>query len=233
MKSNTSLMRQIKKEAKIRQTKAVDAVVNGEYIIPGFNGLMIDEDKSYSKMVSSGFFDENQIVYQQIIPSLSLNDNISKIIKKANYLKKAIAIITDNKDHIDYFNYHNVKADYLMDMDNIINNYKNIELINNEINAFYKMEDYLNKNNININICLINSYNKDICRQNKKYLVSSTYTINNSNIANYISEIDSGDIIKLGNLTLENLHVLINKINYRNLHIVFLSELISENNLSI
>jgi hypothetical protein len=43
-------------------------------------------------------------------------------------------------------------------------------------------------------------------------------------------DIDTGDILKLENLSTTNLSVLINEIKYRDLNILYLSELISENN---
>ena len=229
MKSKTSIMRQIKSQTNTMKTQAVDAIVDGDYIIPGLNGLAIDEDKSYSKMMVTGGFDEDLFVYKEIAPAISLNDNLEKIIKKANKLKRAVAIIINDQSLLNYFIEENIKVDYLIDSSNIIKSDK-LELINNETDSFYKIESFLNKNNYNHNICVLNGYNDNICRKEKKYLIIPTYTINNSNMTYYISEIDSGDILMLNSISVDNVKVLISKIKYRDLNIIYLSELISENN---
>ena len=230
MQSKTSIMKQIKKSNK--NVKAVNAVIDGDYIIPGLNGLEVNEKQSYSKMVSSGIFDENLLIYDQIIPTVSLTDNLEKIIKKGNCLKRSIAIITEDKSILNYFLKENIKVDYLIDTSNIIKS-DQAELINNDVNNFHKIETFLNRNNYNHNICIINNANKDICRKNKKILVEPTYTINNSNMSSYVMDIDTGDILKLENISTMNLSILIGEIKYRDLNILYLSELISENNTFI
>lgn len=227
MRSKTDLMKKIRDNEKSQKIAYVNAVINDGYIIPGINGLAINIEDSYNNMLKVGTFDDNYLIYDEIVPTISLNDNIKKIIKKANPLKKSIALIILNQQLFDYCLNNNIKVNYLIDKSNIVNN-NNVELINNGVDDFYEIERFLNHHNQNKNICVINKYNKKICQSNGKYLVEPTYTINDSNLAHYISEIDNGDIIRIDNMSLTSFIILINKIKYRNLRFDHLSDLISE-----
>ena len=52
-------------------------------------------------------------------------------------------------------------------------------------------------------------------------------------MSSYVMDIDTGDILKLENISTMNLSVLIGEIKYRDLNILYLRELISENNTFI
>ena len=225
MASKTDLMKQIKLHAK--KVESVDAVINEEYIIPGLNGLSVNISSSYNNMVSVGSFDEKYFVFDEINPTISLKDHLDKIIKKGNHLKREVALIIDNKELFDYCLKNHLKCNYLINKDTMLN-CKDELLINNEIEYFYDVEKYLNKHNLNRDICVISKYNKKICESNGKYLIEPTYVISNSNMANTITEIDSGDIIKIDNISMTNFIILINKIRYRDLKISYLNDLISE-----
>ena len=227
MRSKTDLMKKIRDNEKSQKIAYVNAVINDDYIIPGINGLAINIEDSYNNMLKVGTFDDNYLIYDEIAPSISLQDNLKKIIKKANPLKESIALIISDKELLEYSLKNNITINYLIDKDSLIN-VDNVELINNESNYFYEVERFLNKSNRNKNICIINDYNKKICESNGKYLVLPTYTINESNLAHYISEIDNGDIIRIDNMSLTSFIILINKIKYRNLRFDHLSDLISE-----
>ena len=228
LKSKTTLMQLINNNAGSKRVLATNAIINDKYIVPGINGLEVDAKKSYSNMLKVGFFDENYLVFNEIVPSISLKDNLDKIIKKGNNSKKMISIILDDPELLNYATKNNFKVNYLIDIDNIINN-KQVELINNDVKNFSKIERVLDKNNQNKNICVLSeNHNKEVCEAYGKYLVEPTYIINNSNLSSIVNEIDSGDIIKITNLNETNFIILINKIRYRNLKIGYLSELISE-----
>ena len=87
---------------------------------------------------------------------------------------------------------------------------------------------YLNAN-INKNICLVNNNIIDICRENKKYLVESSLTLNNYNLASIKDKIKSGYIIFINNnVSLTDFKILVRQIYYQDLNIIYLSELITE-----
>ena len=74
----------------------------------------------------------------------------------------------------------------------------------------------------------MDSYKLDNYKNN--YLVKPSFILNNISIVNK-DEISSGDIIYIcDDLTLENYKLLLVTINFKNLKVMGLSKLISENN---
>ena len=92
-----------------------------------------------------------------------------------------------------------------------------------------KIDDYLEKNKINNNLCYIVKDISKLC--NDKYLFKHSLQFTHSNISTNKDKISSGEIILIENsVLLSELKVIVEQIEYRNLKIVPLSELISEIN---
>ena len=103
------------------------------------------------------------------------------------------------------------------------------EQINNDSVEYNKVESMLNNANINKNICFINNQIIDICKNNSKYLVESTLTLNNYNLSTIKQSIKSGYIILINdNVSLTDFKILVKQIYYQDLSIIYLSELITE-----
>lgn len=229
MQSKSSLMKEIEKNSESNIIKSVSAIISDNTIIPGLNGLMVDEQLSFSNMKSLGVFNEYYLVYKEIKPDVSLEDNKDKVIIKGNKTKKSVSLIFKNENELTaYLKQSNIKANILINLDNYIKS-NCFELINNETNNFDTLERLLNSNNANKNICVLNKFNYDVCQKNDKYIVKPSIVLNNQNFINYKNNITNGDIILIESLNLENLKLLINEIKYRDLNVVYLSELISEN----
>ena len=227
--NNSRLVTEINDNKINYDIKSVSALIDGDYIIPGLNGYAVDVLKSYDKMKYLDSFNSYYLEYDIIKPSISLENNKEKIIKYGNKKKNEISIIIkDNKDIIDYINRYKINITRVVDINTIdINNY--YEQINGDISNYKKIERILNRNNINKDICVIDSYNKNICIDNNKYLVEPSVILNNYNISNIISEIKSGYIIYINDdVSLENFKMLLKQINYKNINVVYLSKLISE-----
>ena len=209
--------------------ESVSAIIDGDYIIPGLYGAEVNTKKSYYKMKKLNSFNSKYLVYTWIIPKDSIKDNINKIIIRGNKYKNQVAIIVNNNDAaIKYLLSNNIKVSILVNYNNY-SNYKNVELINNDTNNYNKMENILNKMHHNTNICYLNEKIEDICRRNKKYLVKSNLIVNNQSFINIKNNITNGDIYYLeSNLKVENLELLINSIKFKDLDMVYVSELISE-----
>ena len=210
---------------------SVNAEVENEYITPGINGLEVNVEKSFSKMKAFNVFNSYYLVFDQIAPEISLENNKNKIIKQGNKLKRSISLIIEpNNLILKYIEENNIQANILMNLDNYNSNTK-LEIINNEINDFKKLESLLNKSELNKNICLVNKNNVDYCTKKEYYLVENQKELNGSNIALLKNDIKSGDIILIKSMAkLEDFNILINQIKYQDLKIVYLSELITEEN---
>ena len=78
----------------------INATIEGNYIIPGINGLEINVNKSYNNMKSYNVFNESKLVYDEVSPNIKLNDYPNKVIISGNKTKNAISILVNNKNNI-------------------------------------------------------------------------------------------------------------------------------------
>ena len=218
----------IKEEEKIASS---DATILGDYIIPGLDGEEVNVEKSFQKMKNYGAFLENYLVFDEIVPKISLNQNKDKIIKKGNQAKMAVSFILDeNSNLINYF--EEMGMDYsLLTTKNMMNTKLNGEKINADKQNYNAIEKNLNKQKINTNICFVSKMTKDFCKQKGKILVEATNELNNSNISTLSNNINSGSIYYIKNLDLNYLKLLIENIVYKGYSIVKLSDLISESRI--
>lgn len=229
MQNKSPVMQSINDVAASLEIKATNAIIEGEYIIPGLNGQEVNKNKSYAKMKPFGAFNEYYLIYDEIKPEISLLDNKDKIIKKGNKVKNSIAFLIENNPEIaNYLELKNIKASILV-TENDFKNYNNLEKINNDINKYNNVETLLNKNNQNTNICYVKKLTKEFCQNQGKYLIEETFFLNSSNIVEIKNKIESGAIILIKeNATLDEFQLLLKEINFKGLKIVNLSELIAE-----
>lgn len=223
------LMKEILLRKEEYKVEAVDAVIKDNTIIPGINGKVVDEDKSFNNMDSIGYFNDLFLVYNYISPNETLKHHLNKIIIKGNSRKRMVAFIVYNNNLVsDYFDNNNIKYTSLVKLNDKID--KNKRYINSEIDdeLFDDLNSVLNKNKVNSRICLVNYSNIDMCMKMKYYLVS--YSIDmNDNILDNLNSIGSGDIIFVDSLTnLYNIKNIINEIKRLDLVIDYLDVLISE-----
>ena len=231
MQNKSPIMQNINEIEKEYYVEAVNANIDGDYITPGISGRMINKTKSYVNMKSFGTFNEYYLIFDDIKPDISLQDNKDKIIKNGNYNKKSIAFLLEENSSIEnYFVQNKIAASVLVTQDSYNKN-KNLEQINNDLENYNNVESLLNKNNQNTNICYINTLNREFCEKNKKYLVKETFYLDGQNIVEAKKNIQSGVIILVKkNANLDQLKLLIKEINFKGLNIVQLSELINEKN---
>lgn len=229
VQSKSPIMESINEAVLEEETSYVNAEINGNTIIPGAYGSTVNTEKSYLKMKDFGVFNRYYLVYDEVKPEVSIDDNKEKIIVKGNKQKKSVAIIINGNNKIkNYLNQNNIPASELVNESNVETN---LEPINNadEKTEFNNIESILNKNKNNVNICLINSNNKDTCIKNKKYLVKETITLNSTNIVETKKVVEAGAIFLISeSARLEDFNLLIKEISYKDLKIIYLSELISE-----
>ncbi len=229
--SQSPIMVQINDAKNNLTVSSVNAEVSNEYIIPGINGLVVNVEESFSNMKSFNAFNSYYLVFDQVPPDISLENNKNKIIRKGNKRKRSVSLIIENNELIiDYLNSNNLKANILMSLDNY-DSKTNLEILNNEVNDFEKLETLLNKSELNSHICFLNASNKEKCIKKEYYLVENNKELNGTNIAMLKRKIESGDIILIKDTaSIDDVKLLITQINYQDLNIVYLSELITEEN---
>lgn len=223
------LMVRINQEAENYSVESVNASIDGDYIVPGLNGLAVNARESFYKMQESDLFNKYFLVYNQIKPEVSLEDNKDKIIKKGNSKLKSVSLVLEsNNDVSKYLKNNNIKASILTYIDTYeVKNF--FENINNESTNFKALENTLNLNKENKHICILNKENKEVCLKNKNYLVAPELKLNSTNLSSVKKSIEAGSIILISEkANLEDVLLVLKEIKYKDLEVVYLSELIDE-----
>lgn len=214
----------------------VNAVIEGNTIIPGKRGKTVDLDKSYENMKASGIFREESLIYKDLLPSEILLNNKDKYIIKGNSSNNKVALIVIlNANNIDkvkeldnitvFLNHNDVTIDNIKKLKSSVYTYGS--------NGIYS-EDILMNDNIIINrtsnnkslYCLLKEKNTNtlnICNKKNMYGVIPNIIGDYSEVKNNLS---SGSIILLNNIN--NLDIIIKYIEGKGYEIVPLSKLLEE-----
>ena len=247
VKENDSLMIEIKNNIEEFKVDSIDAIIEGDTIIPGISGKTINVDKSYKKMKKYNIFNESLLEYDIVKPSISIDNNLDKYIIKGRediylifilndikYINDFVSVVNDNK--INIFVDNKIITNNL----DILYKIRNYELYNYGNNGNYTNEVLLMNNNIinNIannksNICL--NMNKDnnnlnICKNNNMYSINPLIIESNDNYNNIKNNLENGSIISL-NINKKNIEEINNIINYikkKGYKLNYLSELVKE-----
>lgn len=220
------LMKMIVNNKSTYNVDSTSALIQNDYIVPGIYGKEVNELDSYYQMKKENIFLPEKLVFNEVVPVNSIDSNKHLIINRANSVKRAVSIIVDDNDIIkEYMIKNKIKGNILI---NIRQLKTNSELEQLNYNDDYELLDKLMKNSNLVNsICYVTNKNKEYCLKENKYLVSPSYIVSNNSLVN--TTVESGDIIFISNdLSLEGFKLLLKKISYQDLKIVYLSSLISE-----
>ena len=92
--ADTALYKEIQAYGEKSKIDPVDAKVDRVWkAIPGYNGRMVDIEKSYKNMVQEGKFDENKIFYKEIQPKIHLEDLEPEPVYRGNPEKPMVALL--------------------------------------------------------------------------------------------------------------------------------------------
>ena len=230
VRNQDPILKEIRNISLEKKEDFVNAVIEDDYIIPGMYGSIIDELKSLAKMKEQDVFNNFYLVSQPIKPDISLSDNLDKIIIKGNSKKQQVSFVIDensSKKIKDYLVKNSIKASLLITKDNFSKD-SYFEQINNDFKNYKELDKTLKKNKINTNICVLDNNNSNLkfCKSKKKYLVKPGMFLDNANIIEIKTKLDSGSIIYIKDATY--LDCLVEYIKSKDLKIVPLSQLISE-----
>lgn len=93
VKEYDEIMVSIKEENENYKIEAKDAVIHEDTIIPGMKGKEVNINKSYSKMKRYGKFNSNLLEYNEILPTVTIQDNYEKYIISGNAEKNMVSLI--------------------------------------------------------------------------------------------------------------------------------------------
>ncbi len=231
VRSKNPIMQSINEVKDSVKESSVNAVIKDNTIVPGLYGKEVNVSKSFNTMKSFGLFNKYYLVYDSVIPEITLEDHKDKTIISGNpKIRNVALIIAYDTKLIDYFNNSQYPASLVVNQSNYVAN--NLELINSESKKedFNKLENTLTNAKKNVHICLTNTaVNINECKKIQNYLVKPSLILKTNNLVEIKNQITNGSIIYIeSGISIEDLNILINQINYQGLNIVKLSTLISE-----
>ena len=223
MINNSLLMQTIKDNASFYEIPSTNAIIINNKIIPGQNGREVNLYHSYYQMKNDNYFDASKLVFNETIPSLSLENNKEYIIDKVRYQKRGLSLVF--KDNQEILNYLNNKHLIINRLVNKITFNKNASY--EQISIDEQTDHLLTKYQLNKQLCFNNYFDLDYCLITGKYIVHSTYDINN--LLNIDQKIISGNILFLEDtLSLSDFKLLLSKIYSKDLKLYYLNDFISE-----
>lgn len=255
VKRNDPIMKSILANSENYYVEPVSAFINGDEITVGINGKKVDIDKSYQNMKKIDKYNESMLVFNEVIPDISLTSQFDKYIVGGNINKKQVALVFKVNDsyYVETVNNilldKNVLATFFMDGSVVENNMEDVlELVSNgyEIenlgyDGSYTIEKIGWTNNMissltnkNTKFCYTDYKISDIlelCRNYKMYTIKPTISVNNYPFTTVKNKLESGSIISfnLNEQTLKELPSIISYIKQKGYDLVTLDELISEN----
>jgi len=211
---------------------SVDAIIDNDYIIPGLVGLKVNKEKSFQNMKYEGAFQTSKLIFEEIKPMISIDQNLDKIINQGNVSKQAISLIVQDDNLIHYLEEMNIPYAVLVTEENVTTHYAYGTKINYDFKNYDTVEKKLKANKENNELCFITEKHEDFCKQKKKRLIEETYILTKNNFASLYNKVASGNIIYLqNNLGISNLKLLLSKIYFKGLNIISLNDMISESRL--
>lgn len=249
IKSKDPIMLQIKSNKDKYEVDFTDAIIEENYIIPGKNGLKVNENKSFQKMKKYGKYNESLLVFDEIEPDVSLNSYYDKYIESGRNDLKQVALVFkverfDTIDNVvDILSSNETKATFFLDGLFVDNNYETIKSLKNKYElellsynngyekAYFKsgLQSLYNITNIKPKYCYAEYDNKKVLTLcDNLGLHTIIPTINSNNSFKLIKEkLNSGAIISL-DIDDNNLSTIINYIKQRGYKFVTLDELLLE-----
>lgn len=253
MKNNDDLMTTVKEKSLTLNVDSKDAIVNGDTIIPGICGKEIDLNKSYNAMKKVGFYNPSLLVYNELVPSISVNKQYDKYIVGGNPDKKEITFIfkiqdKDNvEDVINILEHYNLSTNLFIEGSWLEENINKLEVIssNNIIgslgyNGSYKksdnywLESTIKKKSHQSNYyCYTEKKDDDTlkeCSKNNNYTIIPKTVISTNLLLNIKKSLENGIIIAIdiNNNTVLELPNAIEYVKSKGLKIVNLDVLLKE-----
>ena len=254
LEENDPIMKKINEEKGLFEEASINATIEDNKLIPGYNGLTVDTRASFKKMKNYGSYNASLLVFQEVEPTISSIDYYDKYIISGNgfstsvslvfaldsatYLEKVLNILTDT----------NTVGTFFLDGTIIDNNkdlIKGFASTNHELevlsyNNGYN-EELFKKSLDNIKIltlkdgkyCYASYDNKevlDLCNKLNLHTIIPTLKLENNIYTSLKGNLRSGSIIsiKVTENNLKELPVVVNYIKQRGFTLVTLDQLLNE-----
>ena len=151
IESNDPIMKEIKDKGSEKEIDAINASIDGDYLVPGYNGLVIDLEESFTKMKGYGSYNEALLVFEEVEPSISIDDYYDKYISSGNGISTNIALVFP----VDVNSY----------TDNVLNILKEMEVVG----TFFIDGKFADNNTTFVTDAIVNSNEVEVLSYNKSY----------------------------------------------------------------
>lgn len=253
VKDSDNLMKVIKEQGEHYKVESVNANINDDTIIPGINGKEVNNNKSYQNMKRLGEFNKNLLIYDLILPEITLSNTYDKYVIGGNSRKNMVSIIFKVKENsklemllgsLDKTKKYNFVVDGVWIEKNeellkTIGDY-NYNIVNGSYNGNYLnssfvwidsvIDKYSRQEN---NYCYLEEKNNrylEACTLQKNYTIIPSLVVEYNPLIEIKENIKSGDIIALdiNDKVIKEIPLIVNYINSKGYNIVTLDELLSE-----
>ena len=238
IKNNDDVLKQIENVKIQSKTNPIDAKIEGNTIIPGMSGKIIDVDKSYNKMKKYGEFNDNLLVYKSIKPTISITDNKDKYIIKGNN-RRMVSLVFVIKDGsiseiLNILNEKNIKATFMVSnywfennnqlILDLVNQGHNVGSLSTNFEQLSWQKSIVQKIAKQKDFYCYGNENLDNCFKLNAYTIEPTLKTNS--LIEIKNEINNGYIISLDGL--DNLNLIIDYIVSKGFDIVNMESLLKE-----
>ncbi len=121
IRESDPIMKTIKKESNNHEISAINAKIKDNKIIPGVSGKKVDYDSSYQKMKKYGTYNESLTVFEEISPTISIDDYYDKYISQGSGIRNDVSLVfvvkpnDDITSVLDVLNQEKVNATFFID----------------------------------------------------------------------------------------------------------------------
>lgn len=246
------IMKTIKNKESKYETKAINAIIKENTIIPGISGKVIDYDETYNKMKQYGAYNEVLTTLKEEKPAVSVEDYYDKYIISGNPAKKSVALIfkvekRSPKQTIEILDSKQIKATFFIDGYYLENNYNEIATMTNHqlellsYNSTYDKiyfsasKDYLETiTKKPLKYCYCDYDNKEIinlCQSLNMHTVLPTIKVTSNPFQEVKSKLSNASIIvfSITDQTNSELSTILDYIKSRGYTLTTLTDLLNEN----
>lgn len=254
IKRNDPIMKEIEKANEELQLEPVNAILQDSYIIPGISGTKINLDKSYEKMKNYGSYHSSLLVFEEVIPSITIQNYYDSYIKSANPKDRKVSLIFTLKNTsyleelLSILSDENVRATFFLDTTIFSSSIDALRLLKfhfHQIESFGEngkyatsilKEDERRLKNIgkyHLSYCFTEQENNEVlstCKKEKLHTILPSINDVNYPATAIKRNLENGSIIHLtnNNATMRELKASIQYIYQKGYQIVPLEELLQE-----
>ncbi len=102
------IMKNIKEYDKETRIDAVNATIDKDKITPGIAGKKVNYDESFQKMKKYGAYNESLTVFEEIMPTISIDDYYDKYISAGSGINNDVSLVFEVKSNDNISNIINI-----------------------------------------------------------------------------------------------------------------------------